>query len=370
MEFPYSNTILRDISDFKMKNDFYGQAVMHQPLVPETQWGTHAKATLKTGRISLGQQFPKLCSYASDRHFVDADESVSTVYVSDEEESAMGSPSLADIPSPAFSAMPCRGQPQLGGSPYAAALPWQRAPASVSDKGYGSVDASPFLDTIEDHGTPYDSPTKPGGGYGFLNPRDVCECGTALILDFRFCAGCGRQRPESTSGLARRPAAPTHAFNSVSQSLPTCPPGLPHPEAVPEPCENQGEVTTLMVCDIPCTRTIEQVAAAMDSIGFAQTYDLIYMPKSPKQRGRRSVAQVRNVGYAFVNFKQPEYAAKFMMVFRDFQWSGTSSQKLSYAKPAHFQGFEANFQMQLSSATPGPILTFRDEITTGQTLRL
>jgi len=375
MDFPYANIVEFDNSGFIKTNDFQGGALIRQPVGQESPWGARAKATSKRGHLSRQARYA--CS----------DECGNNVYSSLEMGlgPAMVSPNAAAIPSPSFFAMPSPDKPRNAELPYVDMLPRRRAQVPVPD-------AMPFMDAVKGYGQPYNASgqpykklekepyeevgggrqpdAKPGGGYGCYNPGDVCECGTAFILNFGFCANCGRQRPNIPSVPKRAPAAATAAFNDVNKSLGTFPPGILHPESAPEPLQKPTEITTLMVCDIPCTRTIEQVAAAMDSAGFGKTYDLIYMPKSTKQRGRRAVAQVRNIGYAFVNFKKPEFAAMFMIAFHDFRWAGTSTTKLSYAKPAHFQGFEANFEMQLRSVTPGPILTFRDEISNGQILCL
>lgn len=117
-----------------------------------------------------------------------------------------------------------------------------------------------------------------------------------------------------------------------------------------------AEITTLMVCDIPCRESIEQLMTVMDEVGFAKTYDLVYMPG---QRGRQ--ASRGNVGYAFVNFKTTEWAAAFMEVFQNIHFPNSASTKLSYAKPARDQGFAANYMMHSRKNAVGSLLTFCDD---------
>jgi len=120
--------------------------------------------------------------------------------------------------------------------------------------------------------------------------------------------------------------------------------------------ETNAEVTTLMVCDIPCRESIEQLMAVMDEVGFSKTYDLVYMPG---QRGRQ--ASRGNVGYAFVNFKTTEWASAFMNIFQNIHFPNSASTKLSYAKPARDQGFAANYMMHSRKNAVGSLLTFCDD---------
>merc|ERR1712106_904489 len=55
------------------------------------------------------------------------------------------------------------------------------------------------------------------------------------------------------------------------------------------------EVTTLMICDLPCRLTVYEIIDTISCHGFADTCNLLYMPsKYPKF--------TYNMGYAFVNF--------------------------------------------------------------------
>merc|ERR1719174_1665775 len=118
---------------------------------------------------------------------------------------------------------------------------------------------------------------------------------------------------------------------------------------------DQEDITTLMICDIPCRRTVEQVIDAINAYGFSGAYDLVYMPH---QRGRRSPKNSQNVGYAFVNFKRPEFAASFMRVFQNVQFPNCASEKRSFAKPARFQGLRTNVDMHSSQRAAGCLLLF------------
>lgn len=114
-------------------------------------------------------------------------------------------------------------------------------------------------------------------------------------------------------------------------------------------------ITTLMICDIPCRQTIQQVIDSINANGFTGTYDLVYMPP---QKGFRRPKHSQNMGYAFVNFKRTEYAAAFEHIFKDFTFPNCHSKKLSYAKPAHCQGYKANLEMHSKLRLSGCLITF------------
>lgn len=120
-----------------------------------------------------------------------------------------------------------------------------------------------------------------------------------------------------------------------------------------------SEVTTLMLCDIPCRRTVEQIIEVINALGFANTFNLVYMPsKRPKY--------VQNMGYAFVNFKSAEQATAFGEAFQSFRFPNTSSKKVSYTKPARYQGYAGNLNMYLNQCAMGCLVTFDDPVNGGQ----
>jgi hypothetical protein len=116
------------------------------------------------------------------------------------------------------------------------------------------------------------------------------------------------------------------------------------------------EITTLMICDIPCRRTIEQLVGAIDGVGFANTYNLVYMPSK-----RPMYSQNVNMGYAFVNFKTVEFAAAFSETFQNFNFPGSLSKKMSYAKAARYQGYQVNLDRYLKQYVVGCLLVFDEK---------
>jgi len=212
--------------------------------------------------------------------------------------------------------------------------------------------------------------------------EDICECGTDFMPGASFCTMCGQANhnlftstKEFMSTMYISEAStdqPSDFSETLSESSETVsthsstgleiqlepllaldalaldfPPGL----------ETQTEMTTLMVCDIPCRQNIEQLVAVMDAAGFSKTYDFVYMPG---RKGRHQ-AQGGNVGYAFVNFKKAEWATAFMNGFQNIIFPDSSSPKRSYAKPARDQGFAANYAIHGKKNAVGSLLTFCDD---------
>jgi RNA recognition motif-containing protein len=104
-------------------------------------------------------------------------------------------------------------------------------------------------------------------------------------------------------------------------------------------------VTTLMIGGLPFNTTSDEFIEAVDSFGFAGSYDFVYMPsRSTKKNGRMRQG---NVGYAFVNFKSASEAARFMSIFSGFTFPGDADPVS--VKPANCQGYEANVKMHLFS---------------------
>lgn len=128
-------------------------------------------------------------------------------------------------------------------------------------------------------------------------------------------------------------------------------------ESVCRKTSQEGEpITTLMVCDIPCSKSIEDLLELVNSFGFEGTYDFAYMPS---RRHGPSKDTVGNLGYAFVNFKKADTASSFMEVFQNISFPASLTKKLSYAKAARHQGYEANVGMHISRARrPGSMVTF------------
>jgi hypothetical protein len=98
-------------------------------------------------------------------------------------------------------------------------------------------------------------------------------------------------------------------------------------------------VTTLMLRNIPNRYTQQELIAELEMLGFGSgTFDFFYLPVD---NGTMS-----SVGYAFVNFINPDVAQKCMAVFQGhrFRKHGLTSGKIASASVAHIQGLEDNLR--------------------------
>jgi len=116
-------------------------------------------------------------------------------------------------------------------------------------------------------------------------------------------------------------------------------------------CTAAQPITTMIVLDIPCRKSIAELIALINIHGFASRYDLVYMPDFVPM-GRRMKSQATKA--AFVNFKHPDYAAVFESRFCK-QFKRVNG---FWTKPAICQGYEANIKEVSKQANAGHLLTF------------
>lgn len=93
-------------------------------------------------------------------------------------------------------------------------------------------------------------------------------------------------------------------------------------------------ITTMMLKNIPCRKSQEEVMSHIDSKDFGDKYDFFYLPRDVKFRA--------NLGYAFINFVTPEDAAQFQDEFDGYRFSSSGSVKACQVVPAHVQGLVNN----------------------------
>lgn len=100
--------------------------------------------------------------------------------------------------------------------------------------------------------------------------------------------------------------------------------------------EAQGPPTTLMIRNIPNRYNQRELIVELEALGFAGTFDFLYVPLD---KGTMS-----NVGYAFVNFVDPVNAERCMEEFQGYRFKRHRkvSGKIAAVSVAHIQGLEAN----------------------------
>ena len=95
---------------------------------------------------------------------------------------------------------------------------------------------------------------------------------------------------------------------------------------------------TVMIKNIPCRCRTTEVLRAVDSLGFAGSYDFFYLPTNRRNR--------QGVGYAFINFIEVGTAARFKDAIWGYRFPGRKSTKKVEVAAAELQGraeIEAHF---------------------------
>jgi len=156
----------------------------------------------------------------------------------------------------------------------------------------------------------------------------------------------GTRAPTPQNTASGAPCRPPGLWTTGAQSSP--PPAIPvkttgrrrgkprKQDLVQEFINHDGPITTLMLCNIPCCITQDQLMDAVDGLGFGGKYDLLVLPSG----GRSPTSGSANRGYGFVNFSHPEEARQFVEAFSGYYFRGTRSTKICSVRPAHVQGFE------------------------------
>eukprot|EP00928_Gymnodinium_smaydae_P026890 TRINITY_DN20971_c0_g2_i3.p1 TRINITY_DN20971_c0_g2~~TRINITY_DN20971_c0_g2_i3.p1 ORF type:complete len:243 (-),score=23.01 TRINITY_DN20971_c0_g2_i3:122-781(-) len=93
--------------------------------------------------------------------------------------------------------------------------------------------------------------------------------------------------------------------------------------------------TTIMVRDLPCKVGHERMMAEMKSIGLDGCYDLLYCPKSTRDRSSFK-------GFCFINFMTREALKIFVFEFANHRFEDMHSEKVVHFDRADIQGRSAN----------------------------
>lgn len=125
---------------------------------------------------------------------------------------------------------------------------------------------------------------------------------------------------EDFSDIASEVAAPVRISSDDLASL-----GASFLRGAGEPARS-----TLKIANIPRRCGKDELLAAIESVGFANSYDFFYLPLGPQSK--------KNHGYAFINFTDNETADRFVAVFSGFPIRA----KTLDVMPAPLQGLTAN----------------------------
>eukprot|EP00930_Biecheleria_cincta_P062367 TRINITY_DN4784_c0_g1_i3.p1 TRINITY_DN4784_c0_g1~~TRINITY_DN4784_c0_g1_i3.p1 ORF type:complete len:220 (+),score=45.04 TRINITY_DN4784_c0_g1_i3:77-736(+) len=104
-------------------------------------------------------------------------------------------------------------------------------------------------------------------------------------------------------------------------------------------------VSVVMIQNLPCRCTPEEIAAAVEELGFGAYVNYFHLP--------RKASGGRNCGYGFIGFISPEHTEKFRNVFEGYTLKSRASAKQLTLKPAHQQQAVVNKLQSKSKAKEG-----------------
>jgi len=96
------------------------------------------------------------------------------------------------------------------------------------------------------------------------------------------------------------------------------------------------DVKTLMIKNIPCRCTEQNILDAIKEVGHGSSYNFFYLPT------RRNQSQ--NFGYAFVGFVDCNTAKEFALAITGYRFADRRSNKSCVVAPARIQGFGENME--------------------------
>jgi len=105
-----------------------------------------------------------------------------------------------------------------------------------------------------------------------------------------------------------------------------------------DPTQADEPITTMMIRNIPCRCSEEDIMADIEALGFAGKYDFFYLPRDRRQKS--------NLGYAFINLDCPKSAVNFQAKLQGYRFAASSksgSRKVCIVQPASVQGLENNY---------------------------
>jgi hypothetical protein len=99
---------------------------------------------------------------------------------------------------------------------------------------------------------------------------------------------------------------------------------------------SSGQITTLMIRNIPNRYTQTELMTELKEAGFENKFDFFYLPMDHETHA--------NFGYAFINFVDEQDVGPFTKKFNGLKLNRFTSNKIIQIVPAQLQGFQANLQ--------------------------
>jgi hypothetical protein len=111
-----------------------------------------------------------------------------------------------------------------------------------------------------------------------------------------------------------------------------------------EPGPVNGEITTVMIRNLPKRLNQQDFLSELDACGFKGKFDFCYLP--------RDFSSGRSKGYAFLNFGTTADAAAFTAMWHKTRRLGLHNREQALdVSAAHIQGYEANVKVASSSSS-------------------
>lgn len=95
---------------------------------------------------------------------------------------------------------------------------------------------------------------------------------------------------------------------------------------------SEGNYLTVMMRNIPCACTCQDVLDAIKQKGFEDDFNFFYLPLRRERE---------NLGYAFVGFSDPDATRRFEKALTGHRFTQRNSRKVLSIVPAKFQGLKA-----------------------------
>lgn len=157
---------------------------------------------------------------------------------------------------------------------------------------------------------PQDRPQRPGASSAKAPPSFI-SLADALCSDKDVKGACTKAKVAPTSNRARGRKGDLSKFHT----------------------NTEADVTTVMIRGIPCGLTKNCMMEILDAADLEGKYDFFYLPMAGQAKG--------NLGYAFVNFVHPSYAALCSAVMHNVSLDPVRSTKVCTISPADIQGMSS-----------------------------
>ena len=96
-------------------------------------------------------------------------------------------------------------------------------------------------------------------------------------------------------------------------------------------------ITTYMIRNIPTRFTSLTFTRLLDEYGFGKTFDFFYLPMDFRSG--------KNMGYAFINFREPRVGLDFVYKFHSRKLPVSTSKKVIEVYPSRRQGLSENIAL-------------------------